>query len=167
MKKVTTQWLTCASHTVGPEKGPLVISPLTSVRLQIPHCWSLKLPPLELTPMDSILYCPEDYGDTSETSEHNKNATNWSSAAVKKLKTKKGCFRLLWPITPLSGGKPCHNPHTLQEKSKMSLLLHRSYAFRIGSNFSMMYLSLDSHPGAWWEKTKIGFCVPAATFDIC
>ena len=29
----------------------------------------------------------------------------------------------------------------------------------------MIHLPLVSHPGAWWEKKKIGFCVPAATFE--
>jgi hypothetical protein len=70
--KVTKQWLTCASHIVGPEKGPFVISSLTSVRLQIPHYWSLKRTSLELTPIDPVLYYPEEYGANSETSEHNK-----------------------------------------------------------------------------------------------
>jgi len=60
--KVTKQWLTCAFHIVGPEKGPFVTLPYTSVRLQIPHCWSLKRPSLELTPIDSVLYYPEEYG---------------------------------------------------------------------------------------------------------
>jgi hypothetical protein len=28
----------------------------------------------------------------------------------------------------------------------------------------MIHLPLVSHPGAWWEKKKIGFCLRAATF---
>jgi hypothetical protein len=31
----------------------------------------------------------------------------------------------------------------------------------------MIHFPLVSHPGAWWEKSKIGFCVPAATFETC
>jgi hypothetical protein len=29
----------------------------------------------------------------------------------------------------------------------------------------MIHLPLVSHPGAWWEKKKIGFFVPAVTFE--
>jgi hypothetical protein len=43
----------CASPKHGPWKGSFTSSPLTSVHLYIPHCWPLRGPFLELTPIGS------------------------------------------------------------------------------------------------------------------